>query len=88
VVKLRKKPYNNAVARGVFGTDATKELPIPRAIDWYNSNHNLVDVADQLRASFTVQRLGERRTWRPLAYWLLDTCLTNSYLNLEVLQPS
>jgi hypothetical protein len=68
VVKLRKKPYNNAVARGVFGTDATKELPIPRAIDWYNSNHNLVDVADQLRASFTVQRLGERRTWRPLAY--------------------
>lgn len=37
-------------------------------------------MADQLRASFTVQRLGERRTWRALAYWLLDTCLTNFYL--------
>lgn len=68
VVKLRRKPYNNSIARGVFGPESTKELPIPRAIDYYNYNHNLVDVADQLRGSFTVQRRGERRTWRPLAY--------------------
>jgi hypothetical protein len=46
IVKLRRKPYNNAVTRGVFGHGSTKELPIPTAIDHYNYNHNLVDLAD------------------------------------------
>lgn len=87
IVKLRKRPYNNTIARRVFGSEPTKELPIPRAIDWYNRNHNLVDVADQIRTNFTVQRQGERRTWRPLAYWLLDTCLTNSYLIWRFYHP-
>ena len=80
VVKLRKRPYNNTVARGVFSNEPTKDLPIPKAIDYYNCNHNLVDLADQLRGNFSVQRQWETRTWRPLAYWLFDTCLTNSYL--------
>lgn len=80
IVKLRRKPYNNAVARGVFGDESTKELPIPTAIDHYNCNHNLVDLADQLRGNFSCARGQEQRTWRPLAYWLLDTCLTNSYI--------
>jgi hypothetical protein len=87
VVKLRKRPYNNAVAKGVFGEQPTKQLPIPRAIDYYNCHHNLVDLADQLRGNFSVQRRWETRTWRPLAYWLLDTCLTNSYITWITYQP-
>ena len=46
VVKKRKRPSNNAVAAPIFGTESTKELPIPKAIDYYNHNHNLVDLAD------------------------------------------
>jgi len=33
------------------------------------------------------QRKWDKRTWRPLAYWLLDTCLTNSYIIWRSLQP-
>ena len=54
---------------------------------YYNHNHNLVDLADQLRGNFTCQRQWETRNWRPLAYWLLDTCLVNSYLIWQSLQP-
>jgi hypothetical protein len=87
VVKERKRPTNNAVAAPVFSDKSTKELPIPKAIDWYNSNHNLVDLADQLRGNFTCKRQWETRNWRPLAYWLFDTCLVNSYLIWQSLQP-
>jgi hypothetical protein len=45
MIRTRKKPVNNPVAAPVFGDLNTKELPIPKAIDYYNHNHNLVVVA-------------------------------------------
>jgi hypothetical protein len=87
MVKERKRPTNNATAAPIFGNESLKELPIPKAIDWYNCNHNLVDVADQLRGNFTCRRQWETRTWRPLAYWLIDVCLVNSYLFWHHWQP-
>ena len=39
-----------------------------------------VDIANQLRASFTTLRPQNLRYWKPLFYWLLDIALTNSYL--------
>jgi hypothetical protein len=39
-----------------------------------------VDIADQLRKNMTVHRPWEARIWRPLYYYILDTCLVNSYL--------
>lgn len=87
VIKNRKRPANNIVAAPVFGLSREKALPIPKAIDAYNNNHNLVDVADQLRSSFTCEQRWEVRNWRPLAYWLFDVCLVNSYLIWHSLQP-
>jgi hypothetical protein len=83
IAKERKRPSNNAVAAPVFGNESTKELPIPKAIDWYNSNHNLVDLADQLRGNFTCQWQWETRTWRPLAYWLIDVCLVIPAIHIQ-----
>jgi hypothetical protein len=87
VIRTRKRPVNNAVAAPVFGDNVTKALPIPKAINAYNYNHNLFDSADQLRGNFTCQRQWEKRTWRPLAYWLFDVCLVNSYLVWRHHQP-
>jgi len=39
-----------------------------------------VDIADQLRKNITIHRPWEARIWRPLWYYVLDTCLVNSYL--------
>ena len=48
-----------------------------------------VDIANQLRASFTTLRAQNFRYWRPLFYWLLDIALTNSYLLfLTIIEPS
>jgi hypothetical protein len=47
------------------------------AVD-YNYNKGHVDQVDQLRSYYVVQRRG-RRTWPALAWWLLDTCISNAY---------
>lgn len=55
IIKERKRPHNNTVAALVFGDKSTKELSISKAIDYYNRNHSLVDVANQLCGNFTCQ---------------------------------
>ena len=47
------------------------------AVD-YNYNKGHVDQVDQLRSYYVVQRRG-RRSWPALAWWLLDTCISNAY---------
>ena len=47
------------------------------AVD-YNFNKGHVDQVDQVRSYHVVQRRG-RRTWPPLASWLLDMCIINSH---------
>ena len=56
----------------------TRALPIPGAIDDYNHFMGGVDIADQLRASFSTQQRGVK-PWRPLFYWLLDTTIINAF---------
>ncbi len=41
---------------------------------------NGVDIANQLRASFTCHRPLEGRWWRPILYWLIDVCTVNAFL--------
>jgi len=41
---------------------------------------NGADIANQRRSHLTTQRKGNKRTWRPLFYWLLDITLTNCYI--------
>ena len=80
----RKRPAptstNAHILRPVFGDLVRKWLQIPLAIDQYNHYMGGVDVADQLRKNMTVHRPWEARIWRPLWYYILDTCLVNSYL--------
>ncbi len=40
---------------------------------------NSVDIANQFRSNFSFHHDYERRNWRPLAWFLLDVCLGNSY---------
>jgi hypothetical protein len=41
---------------------------------------NGIDTANQLRKGFTCHGPGNRKRWRPIFYWLLETCKTNVYL--------
>jgi hypothetical protein len=50
------------------------------AINAYNHYMGGVDLANQLRASFTTLRAQNLHYWKPLFYWLLDIALVNNYL--------
>jgi len=64
----------------MFGDSATKDLPIPIAINAYNHFMDEVDTANRLRADFTTLQTKNHRYWKPLFHWLLDIVLANSYL--------
>jgi len=59
-----------------------RPLPIPKMVDDYNHFMNGVDIADQLRATFTTEQQTSR-TWMPLFYYLLDTAICNAYILSE-----
>jgi hypothetical protein len=84
IIRPRKRPSTTStsatITRPVFGDSPVKDLPIPAPIDAYNHHMGGVDIANQLRASFTTLRPQNLRYWKPLFYWLLDIALTNSYL--------
>jgi hypothetical protein len=65
--------------RKVFGNEPRKDLAIPTFIDDYNHFMGGVDIADQLRAYYSTQRIA-LRSWYPLFFWLLDTAILNAYL--------
>ena len=46
----------------------------------------VVDIADQLTTVY-ISHIRSRNTWRPLLFWILDTCANNSYLILSKLDP-
>jgi Transposase IS4 len=84
IERLRKRPsltsINARTVRPVFGEEHSKLLSIPLAIDGYNHYMNGVDTHNHLRKNLTVHRPYETRNWRPLWYYILDTCSVNSYL--------
>ncbi len=63
VERLRKRPRKTSINAGivlkVFGGDVIKKLPIPTFIDDYNHHMNGVDIANQMRASYTTHRFTE-----------------------------
>jgi Transposase IS4 len=84
VIRSQKRPSatstSASITRPIFGASPVKDLPIPTPINAYNHHIGGVDIANQLRASFTTLRPQNLRYWKPLFYWLLDIALTNSYL--------
>jgi hypothetical protein len=71
-------PTNRPIIEPVFGTQARKELLIPRPINDYNHYMGGGDEANQLRANYDLQRRN-RRTWRPLFFFFLKTSIVNAY---------
>jgi hypothetical protein len=71
-------PTNRPIIEPVFGTQARKELLIPRPINDYNHHMGGGDEANQLRANYDLQRRN-RRTWRPLFFFFLKTSIVNAY---------
>ena len=69
ILRIRKRPAETSTnaknARKPFGNQSQKELEIPLYIDDYNHNMNGVDLANQLRQAYEIQRIGYR-TWLPL----------------------
>ena len=93
IMRSRKRPgitsTNASITRPIFGELSVKDLAIPTCINAYNHYMGGVDIANQLRASFTTLRPQNLRYWYPLFYWLLDIALTNSYLlSLAIMGPS
>jgi len=93
IIRTRKRPSRTsssaAITRPLFGNSPVKDLPIPVPIDAYNHYMGGVDIANQLRASFTTLRPQNLRYWKPIFYWLLDIALTNSFLlALAIAGPS
>jgi len=93
VVKNRKRPKGTSTSAAITKQpfymfcpplgckepyEHTRLLPIPGAINDYNCHMGGVDIADQLRASFSTQQHGVK-PWRPLFYWLLDTAIINAF---------
>ena len=77
--KRSKKTSTNAgIVSKIFGGDVTKKLPIPTFIDDYNHHMNGMDVANQMRASYTTHIVTERN-WLPILYWLLDAAIVNAF---------
>lgn len=55
-----------------------KKLPIPVSIDDYNHHMNAVDVANQIRASYT-SHMRCCRNWLPIFWFFLDAANVNTY---------
>jgi Transposase IS4 len=78
VIRLRKRPSSTSKQlRGAFGDEVLKNLPIPGLIDMYNHNMNGVDLADQMRASYSMKHR-THRTWVPLFRYLIETTVSNA----------
>jgi Transposase IS4 len=78
VIRLRKRPHSaTGPVKAAFGDEVLKELPIPGLIDKYNHHMNGVDLADQLRSSYSM-RHRNRHTRVPLFRYLIDTAIANA----------
>jgi len=91
VLTLRKCPAlgsaGHKAALKVFGKEKEKELWIPKFIDDYNRFMHGVDIADQFRSYFTVQRQC-KRNWKALLHFLVDISIVNAFRLSAYCDPS
>lgn len=62
-----------------FGTDNVRDLPIPEMVDDYNHGMGGVDLGNQFRAEFDLDRRFSR-IWRPLAMDLVKIWTKNAFI--------
>jgi len=84
IIRNRKRPSKTSTsaktARKPFGSEPTKNLPIPKFVDDYNHYMGQVDQADQLRASNPGLRRVRRGGWHALWNFIFNVTLVNSFL--------
>ena len=82
VIRQRKRfalTFTNAKTfKIVFENEVVKELIILDFIDFYNHYMNDVNVANQLRCYYNIQRV-HKKTWKSLWHFLLNTTICNNY---------
>jgi hypothetical protein len=78
IIRPRKRPKNNKpYVKKTWGQDLVKKLSIPTFIDKYNYYMGSINIADQLRSYYRIDR-HTFRTWRPLFNFLLQTTIVNA----------
>jgi hypothetical protein len=92
VIRNRKRPSSTSTsaktARKAFGSEPTKDLPIPKFVDDYNHLMNQVDIADQLRATNPGNRRIKTGGWHALWNFLFYVTIVNSYLLSDYESPT
>jgi hypothetical protein len=92
ILRLRKQPKKTASQAAItwkpFEGNVRKELPIPTFIDGYNHYMGQVDVANQLRASYTVHFNRNLKEFFPGMFWLIDLVNTNIWKIFQSLNMS
>jgi hypothetical protein len=76
--RLATTSINTAIARAPFSDDVEKEQLIPTAIDDYNHYIGGVDIANQFRSNYEIQRKS-MRNWFPLLFFFLDAAIINAF---------
>jgi hypothetical protein len=81
VLSLRRQPSKTSsqavITRKLFKAKVRKELPIPTFINDYNHSMGQVDVANQLRASYTVYFQRNLKEFFPGIFWLINMVNAN-----------
>jgi hypothetical protein len=92
ILRLRNQPKKTASQAAItwkpFEGNVRKELPIPTFIDGYNHYMGQVDVANQLRASYTVHFNRNLKEFFPGMFWLIDLVNTNIWKIFQSLNMS
>jgi hypothetical protein len=63
--RLKITSINSSIVREVFNRQHRKQLEIPLFIDYYNYYINLVDIANQLRATTTIHFSRNKKEFFP-----------------------
>jgi hypothetical protein len=91
ITRHRKRPSTTSTsartARAVFGSEHSKDLPIPTFIDDCSHCVGQVDQADQLRATNPGLRRIRRGGWQALWHFLFNVTLVNSFLLSQYKDP-
>ena len=60
------------------GDNLPSSITKPLVVHDYNLHKSHVDRVDQLRSYYAIERKS-MKNWPPLAWWLVDMCITNAY---------
>jgi hypothetical protein len=92
IIRSRKQPKKTSsqanITRVPFNGNVRANLPIPEFIDRYNANMGQVDVANQLRASYTAHFQRNCKEFFPGMFWLVDMVNVNIWKIFQSLNES